>query len=603
MKLFNVEVKYYLLLLLPLLLVMSGCDDNDSEEVTLSTVSITPSAVTDPLPVGVTQQFTAIAEYSDGARVDVTSTASWASSDAGVATINTNGLAAAATPGTTNISATSGVVSNTVALTVASLNLVSITATPATVPNPLPEGRTQQFNAEGLFDNNQTYDITNYVTWASDNLPTATISQTGVATAVAAGAGPANISASTTTPLLVSNQVVLTVTAVATDSVQILPGTGAFAPLPIWRAQEFVAFLRLADGTLYNITNDEATLWQSSDTNLATVVSDIGGQKNGTVRAFGETGTVNITATDRNTGLIGAVSVPIVEEEITGVIIKPGGPVDLPVVFTQAYTAEGTFSDGINRKLFDERAWKVTNPSIANFIHIFSREGLVSVVQGIKTGSVEVIYEDVLASGTASGVSGSSTLNVTPAILKTIKISPETDFDMPVNAVLPFVAIGTYTDGSVKEITADVTWVSQNIEAAAFGPESGRLTALSDTAGTTPGTTVVLATQEGINSSASPTVTVTNATLQTIYVGPQQPETVAVGEIKQLTAVGTYSDGTNFNIATQVNWLSNDPAIATVSNITGEEGQITGVMPGLATVTATDPVSGVFGTVDVAVSE
>ena len=80
-------------------------------------------------------------------------------------------------------------------------------------------------------------------------------------------------------------------------------------------------------------------------------------------------------------------------------------------------------------------------------------------------------------------------------------------------------------------------------------------------------------------------ITVVNAkaaTLLSIAVTPNNP-TVTVGKTKQLTATGSYSDGSTQDLTTQVTWQSSDPAKATVS----ATGLVTGQNYGSTTVTAT----------------
>jgi len=73
----------------------------------------------------------------------------------------------------------------------------------------LTVGATQQYTATGLNWDGSTADISSQVTWSSDTPATATISASGLATAVAAGT--ANITASASG--LASRAILLTVTA------------------------------------------------------------------------------------------------------------------------------------------------------------------------------------------------------------------------------------------------------------------------------------------------------------------------------------------------------------------------------------------------------
>jgi Bacterial Ig-like domain (group 2) len=87
--------------------------------VVLQTISVLPATAT--IASGLTQQYAATGHYSDGTTADITSSVTWTSGTAAVATIDSAGLATVVgTSGqTTNITATSGsIVSPAVVLTV-----------------------------------------------------------------------------------------------------------------------------------------------------------------------------------------------------------------------------------------------------------------------------------------------------------------------------------------------------------------------------------------------------------------------------------------------------------------------------------------------------
>jgi len=83
---------------------------------TLVSIEVTPTAPS--IANGLTQQFTATGLYSDGSTQDLTSEATWDSSDDAVATVSNSGLATAASVGSATVSATSGAVSGNATLTV-----------------------------------------------------------------------------------------------------------------------------------------------------------------------------------------------------------------------------------------------------------------------------------------------------------------------------------------------------------------------------------------------------------------------------------------------------------------------------------------------------
>jgi Bacterial Ig-like domain (group 2) len=82
----------------------------------LQTITVSPVAPTMVLPGS--QQFMATGSYSDGSIQDLTSTATWSSSDTGVATIAPGGLATGVAAGSTTITAASSSVSGNTLLTV-----------------------------------------------------------------------------------------------------------------------------------------------------------------------------------------------------------------------------------------------------------------------------------------------------------------------------------------------------------------------------------------------------------------------------------------------------------------------------------------------------
>jgi uncharacterized protein YjdB len=59
------------------------------------------------------------------------------------------------------------------------------------------------------------------------------------------------------------------------------------------------------------------------------------------------------------------------------------------------------------------------------------------------------------------------------------------------------------------------------------------------------------------------------------------------------TCVATFANGATKNYTQRVEWSSSDPAIASVSNVDGERGKITGNAPGTIVLRARDPVTGI----------
>jgi len=151
---------------------------------TLSSIEITPASPAN-LTVGLTEQFTATAIYSDGTTADISTKVTWVSSAPNVATISSSGLATGIGEGSTDITAAmSGLTSPAAKLPVATLSSIAIS--PAS-PDNLTVGSIQRFVAVGTFSNGIVSLITSPVTWTSSNTSVATISSDGIATSKAEG--------------------------------------------------------------------------------------------------------------------------------------------------------------------------------------------------------------------------------------------------------------------------------------------------------------------------------------------------------------------------------------------------------------------------------
>jgi N-acetylneuraminic acid mutarotase len=145
-------------------------------------------------------------------------------------------------------------------------------------------------------------------------------------------------------------------------------------------------------------------------------------------------------------------------------------------------------------------------------------------------------------------------------------------------------ATGTYTDGTHKILTSQVSWASSNKTVATINA-AGVASAL------TPGSTTLSGSLQGIEGMTS--LTVTKAALVSIQITPSKPS-IPNGLTQQLTATGTFADHSTQNLTTLVTWTSSSTAVATVSNATGSKGLATSVTQGSTTITASQgAISGV----------
>jgi uncharacterized protein YjdB len=323
--------------------------------------------------------------------------------------------------------------------------------------------------------------------------------------------------------------------------------------------QALVATGVFSDGSTANLTGQAA--WQSSAPGVASVAG-------GTVTAVAP-GTATITAT------VGAISgsarATVPTATIVAIAVAPARA-QVPVTATVTFAAVATLSDGTAQDVTSSATWLSPNPAIA------------TVAAGIATGAGP---GSTTISARIGAISGTAQLTVTSARLVAIAITP-TNPIAGAGVTIPFVATGSYSDGSVTDVTATATWASSSPNVS-----------LAKNVATTmaPGTSIVTATVGGVVGQT--TVTVTSAPLTSIAVTPAS-NVLAVGATAQLSATGTYADGTKTNLTQSVTWTAAPPSVAGVSNAAGSQGLVTGLSAGQSTITAV--LGGVSGKAQVTVT-
>ena len=135
------------------------------------------------------------------------------------------------------------------------------------------------------------------------------------------------------------------------------------------------------------------------------------------------------------------------------------------------------------------------------------------------------------------------TVNTSARVLTSIVISPSNPTINP-GSSQQFTAMGHYNDGSVSDISANVTWTSSATSVATIN-STGKALSVS------PGSTTITATQGSV--SGSTLLTISTLSLTSIAVTPSLPS-IPLGTLQQMTAIGTYNDGTHKNISTSVVW-------------------------------------------------
>jgi len=154
--------------------------------------------------------------------------------------------------------------------------------------------------------------------------------------------------------------------------------------------------------------------------------------------------------------------------------------------------------------------------------------------------------------------------------LVSISVSPSNS-TLQLGKSRQFMAIGTFGDGSSRDISSSVDWKSSSAKVALVN-SSGIATAYAT------GTTTITARQGDTSSSTNLTVSI-NGTALTVSPSSQ---TISVGQTVQFSAT------LNGSSVSGVTWNSSRTTIATID----QDGVATGLATGTTTITATATISG-----------
>ncbi|TCT58380.1 Ig-like domain-containing protein [Vibrio crassostreae] len=150
----------------------------------ITAIQVTPATVN--IARGQTQQLTAIATYTDNSSSDISSSATWTSDDINTATVTSTGLLTGVDVGTITVTATKdGITSNAVSVNVTAAVITAIQVTPS--PVSVGKGYLQQLVAMATYSDNSSSDVSNSVTWTSDNTAIAMVTSMGEVTGVEVG--------------------------------------------------------------------------------------------------------------------------------------------------------------------------------------------------------------------------------------------------------------------------------------------------------------------------------------------------------------------------------------------------------------------------------
>lgn len=327
----------------------------------------------------------------------------------------------------------------------------------------LAVGQTVQFTATGTFGNANhpsTQNITSSVTWTSSSPAVATVSASGLATAV--GAGTTTITASSAAfngPTSASATIAVTSTGggVAGGSVvslAIIPSSQSVAAAG--QTTQFLAIGTTSSGATINLTGQVA--WSSSSPSIATI-----GAATGLATAVTR-GTVTITAIYSNAGTVvtGTATLTVTvgtTQQFTSLTILPNAQT-LTVLNQQAqFIALATSgATGLQQDVTSspQIKWTSSAPTIGSV-------SSTGVAKDLSAGAstITAVFTNSDGSVVSNAATLTTSLTAVPSDLLSLLIIPSSITLGNLHATGQFLAIGSFsTPPYTRDLTNSVQWIT-----------------------------------------------------------------------------------------------------------------------------------------------
>lgn len=526
-------------------------DLTDSTSLTITDaelVSLVISPSKSTIAKGNSQSYEVIGQYSDGSYKDLTSQATWQSSDNTIAYISSPSMAFGAKTGTAQITATVQSKQVTAKLTVTTAEITRIAVTPTSLS--IAKGHSGQLSVTAYYTDSTSADVTQTASWQSADSSIAAVPATGASGGLVSGLEPGQTTV-TATYSGMKGDALITVTEAVLEQVVLEPKVATVAA-GVNQAYSLRAIY--SDGTSNDVT--ALASWASSAFPVATI--DAKGLA--ITYTAGQTNIIGQYQGKSDTGILTVTKAVITDLRITPHnATKPKG--------TQGqYTATAFYSDLSSKDVTKQALWRTNNSNIVSIQTGSINPGLAF---GENVGTTEV-------SANYDGLTAKTDVTVTDAKLVSVEITPK-GIKVPSGLTTQFELYANYSDTTQRNVTSFANWQSSELTVASINNSGLATTYLN-------GITKIKATFNGMSDNAN--LTVTDATITHIQVTPTNV-TVPLGTQGQFEAQAFYSDGHSEKVTTQAVWLSDDTSIINIESSGIKAGFAWGQGVGTTNVTAT----------------
>jgi hypothetical protein len=208
---------------------------------------------------------------------------------------------------------------------------------------------------------------------------------------------------------------------------------------------------------------------------------------------------------------------------------------------TQQFTATATFSDGTTQDVTALSSWSIKDTTGSGVAGINSR-GLATAKS---IGKARITARYLTTSATA-------TLEVTAAALRSLTLSPANPAAAK-GTTQRFTATGTFSDGTVQDVTASADWAVMDLTGSGVASIDGTGTALAESVGQ------ARVSAEYLGQVVQTTLTVTPAAVVSLAITPLAPA-IAKGTTQQFVATAHLTDGSDQDVSASAAWTAADVA-------------------------------------------
>ena len=290
--------------------------------------------------------------------------------------------------------------------------------------------------------------------------------------------------------------------------------------------------------------------WQSMDSSLAEI--------SGSTFLTKSAGTVEIRGNCDSTDV--STLIQIESANITSISVVPSTS-SLVVGESKSLQVLALFDDNSIVDISNEAVFTSSNSSVID------STGLDGI-RGLGAGSAQITVS-------FSGQSSTHDSTVREASLNSLELSPPL-WTGAQGISKQFYATGIYDDDSHSDVTNAVTWSSSNLSVATINA-SGLVSLVGG------GTATI--TAEYLGQTQSVQVVSESDPIQSVTISPDVAVIPNHFDVK-MTATALFASGESLDITDQVYWSVSNSSIASVSNLSGQEGLLSTSTPGSVIVKA-----------------